>query len=209
MKDEEAEGKASTKNEEAEGKATMKEEKAEGKVVAKKSTNKKVKKGPSTSKMERWNVRLEECKAYREKFGHCKIPTNYKDNKSLGIWVQETRRNFKLAKQGKKARSPLKDDQIEQLDDIGFHWSWTPDPNLTAESDTSWEVNFAKLQEYKESHDNFDVPMDGGLSSLATWAKVQRNQNNLRDTKRKTFITKKRIDKLNEIAFNWDGDRKF
>ena len=183
----------------------MKEEE-EGKTEKKPA--KKAKKGPSASKVERWNAHFEECKAYRKKFGHCKIPTSYKDNKSLGVWVQETRRNFKLAKQGKEARCPLTDEQIEQLDEIGFHWGWTPDPSLSAESDASWEANFAKLQEYRESHGNFDVPMEGEFLSLAKWARAQRNQNNLRVTKRKTFITKKRVNKLDEIGFDWDGDRK-
>jgi len=104
----------------------------------------------------------------------------------------------------------LTDDQIEQLDEIRFHWGWTPDPNLSAESDASWEANFAKLQEYKESHGNFDVPMEevGSLSLLATWAEVQRNQKYLRDMKRKILTTKARVDKLEEIGFDWDGDRK-
>lgn len=177
--------------------------KEEGKKAEKKSP-KKANKGPRTS----WNARLDECKAFRKKFGHCKIPTNNKDNKSLGIWVQETRRNFKLAMQGKDPRHRLTDDQIAKLDEIGFHWGWTPDPNASPESDASWEANFAKLQEYKESHGNFDVPMEGEFLSLAKWARAQRNQNNLRVTKRKTFITKKRVNKLDEIGFDWDGDRK-
>ena len=79
---------------------TMKQEKKE------KPTTTKAKRDSSTKiNMDRWNVRLEECKQYREEFGHCKIPTAYKDNKSLGIWVQEMRRNFKLLKQGKELRT--------------------------------------------------------------------------------------------------------
>jgi len=46
--------------------AIMKEGTAE-KKSAKKANNK----GPSTSKMERWNARLDECKAFCKKFGHC------------------------------------------------------------------------------------------------------------------------------------------
>jgi Helicase associated domain len=185
--------------------------KGEVEKAEKKSASKKASKGPSVSKLERWNIRLEQCKAFRKQFGHCKIPTNYKENKALGIWVQETRRNFKLAKQGLKApRCPLTDEQIAQLDGVEFHWGWTPDPATSAESEASWEANFAKLQEYKDSSGNFDVPIGKGvvgLSSLGTWVRVQRHQNYLRDTKRSSRMTKSRVDKLKSIDFDFDGDR--
>jgi hypothetical protein len=98
----------------------------------------------------------------------------------------------------------LTDEQVEELDSVGFHWGFTPDPN-SPESDASWEANFTKLREYKHSHGSFDMADD---SPLATWAKVQRKQKKHRDSKVKTFINKQRVDKLSEIDFNWDGDRK-
>eukprot|EP00977_Amphora_coffeiformis_P012041 scaffold2974_cov181-Amphora_coffeaeformis.AAC.9 len=155
-----------------------------------------------------WQTRFEECKAFAEKTGHCKIPTAYKDNKSLGIFVQEMRRNYKLIKQGKASRFKMSDEQIAQLDSIGFHWGYTPDPNGSAESDASWEANFEALEDFKKEHGNFDVPMEGSMSTLATWTRAQRNQKYRRDSKLKCFINKKRIDKLAAIDFDWDGERK-
>jgi hypothetical protein len=189
---------------------TMKQEKKE------KPTTTKAKRDSSTKiNMDRWNVRLEECKQYREEFGHCKIPTAYKDNKSLGIWVQEMRRNFKLLKQGKEPRYKLTDEQIEMLDQVGFHWGWTPDPTKSAETDSSWESNFAKLQEYQTSYGSFDMMEEDATTttgsssiSLDKWARVQRNQYKKREQKIKTFMTKDRIKMLNEIGFNWEGPRK-
>lgn len=165
------------------------------------------KKPVKASSKKDFNVRLEECKAFREKSGHCKIPTNYKEDK-LGIWVQETRRNFKLMNQGLKPRKALTDEQIEQLDDIEFYWGFTPDPNKSAETDTSWDTNFAKLEEYKEANGNFDIPLESSTLKLATWTRVQRNQYNLKQTKRKCFITPDRIKKLEGIGFDWNGERK-
>jgi hypothetical protein len=191
---------------------TMKQEKKE------KPTTTKAKRGSSAKinmDLDRWNVRLEECKQYREEFGHCKIPTAYKDNKSLGIWVQEMRRNFKLLKQGKEPRYKLTDEQIEMLDQVDFHWGWTPDPTKSAETDSSWESNFAKLQEYQTSHGSFDMEEEDASTttgsssiSLDKWTRVQRNQYKKREQKIKTFMTKDRIKKLNGIGFNWDGPRK-
>lgn len=150
-----------------------------------------------------WSERLDQCKAFRKENGHCKIPTSYKKDKSLGNWVQETRRNFKLLKTGKVPRRHLSDEMIEELESIEFHWGFTPDPN-SPESDASWEANFNKLQEYKETHGSFDMDNE---SPLGTWAKVQRKQKKCRDSKTKTFTNKKRVDMLSEIDFNWDGDR--
>jgi Helicase associated domain len=169
-------------------------------------SNKKQKK--AVSKADRWNAHFEECKEFAKKHGHCKIPTSYKDNKALGVWVQETRRNYKLMATGGKPRAPLSDEQVEKLNDIEFHWGFTPDPSTTAESETSWEANFAKLKSYKETNGDFDVPMQGTSVNLAKWARAQRHQNNLRATKRKSFMTKERVKQLDSIGFDWDGPRK-
>jgi len=172
-----------------------------------KPTTKKETKGPRLSKEEKWATHFEECQQYREKNGHCKIPTSYKENKSLGNWVQELRRNYKLQKQGMKPRVELTEEQIEQLDELGFHWGFTPDPMKTAEPDASWEANFEKLKDYMDSHGDVDVPMESGTLQLATWARVQRYQNNCRVKKTKSFMSMKRFKKLDGIDFDWEGPR--
>lgn len=182
----------------------IKAKKHHGKAESKASPKQAGKK----TNLERWDANVDKSKAFRDKFGHCKIPTSFKEDKSLGIWVQETRRNFKLAKQGKSPRCRLTEAQIEELDAIGFHWGWTPDPTQSAESDASWEANFSQLKEYRESNGNFDVPIDGDLAKLGTWVRAQRHQKYFYDSKKKTFITKDRIAKLSDIGFNWKGDRK-
>jgi Helicase associated domain len=175
----------------------------------KKSEEKKpIKKTKSESKPARksWDDRFEECLAFSKKSGRCKIPTAYKENHCLGVWVQEQRRNFKLLKQGKKPRAELTDEQIVKLDEIGFHWGFTPDPN-SAESDASWEANLLKLKEYKESNGDFDVPMEGSSLELAKWTRAQRNQYKKRANKVKTFMTKERVKTLEGIGFDWGGVR--
>lgn len=159
-----------------------------------------------------WEKRCAECKDFLEKNNHCRIPTDFKENKSLGIWVQETRRNFKAMMMGKKPRKFLTPEQIDQLDEIEFHWGFKRDPNKIPETDESWETNFAKLNQYKKTHGNFDVPVDVEdnkvLRKLGIWVRVQRTQKYYRDTKRKCFITKKRIKQLSDAGFDWKGNRE-
>ena len=172
------------------------------------SKNQPAKKVSRKSKSERWNAHFEECKEFLDKFGHCKIPTSYKENKALGNWVQEQRRNFKLLKQGLKPRVVLTDEQIDKLDGIQFHWGFTPDPNASAESNASWNANFVKLQEFHKVNGTFDVPMEDDTLALAKWTRVQRHQKYLKASKVKSFMSKPRENMLNEIGFDWDGPRK-
>lgn len=158
-----------------------------------------------------WADRIKQCKEFRKKYGHCKIPTDYKEDRSLGIWVQEVRRNYKMMMEGKKARRPLKPEQITELEEIGFHWGkYKPDPMKRLETDAGWEENFKKLQDYHKEHGNFDVPLeeDGPNKVLGIWVRIQRYQNFLREGKRKCTITKERVKQLKDIGFNWKGDRK-
>lgn len=205
------EAKAEEENVPMKMEADVKEENAPIKMEAKaaaKSTNE-----PRTASQRfSWEERYDQCKQFRKKNNHCKIPTSFKENKSLGIWVQEQRRNFKAMMKGAKPRRVLTMEQIDKLNEIGFYWGAEPDFSKCPQSDASWKKYFAELEKYKESHGNFDVPIndenDASLSKLARWTRIQRTQKNFRDTKRKCLITKERIAMLNGIGFDWKGPRK-
>ena len=98
----------------------------------KKKTNKTVKeiqtkkKDVTQDSNDDFNLRLEECKKFRDKHGHCMIPNNYNENKSgLGFWAQMMRHNY----QCKKAEQPhsqikpfLSENMIAKLNELGFNW---------------------------------------------------------------------------------------
>lgn len=174
----------------------------------KEGEKKKATKVAPTKKVRRsFEDRLAECKAFRDKHGHCKIPTTGKYDKSLGIWVQEMRRNFKLKMTTGKARKDISPEQIASLDAIGFEWGFKPAAGAP-QSDEMWETIYEQARKYHEDHGNFDIPADYKDTFLAEWVCAQRNQKKRRDSKMKCTISKERIEKLNEIGFNWDGPRK-
>ncbi len=175
-----------------------------GKSPTKVSNDPKKKQGHGVS----FDKRYAQCKEFIKTHGHCKIPTNFKEDKSLGIWVQEMRRNVKAMANGKRPRSFVSEEIVNQLNEIDFHWGFTIDPNKFPESDASWGKKFEALKEYQKAHKHFDVPLDGELSALGKWTRVQRTQNYYRKTKRKCFITKDRIASLDAIGFDWKGPRK-
>lgn len=71
--------------------------------------------------LDRWEKRFAQLLAYRERFGHCRVPQKWKDDVPLGRWV-EVQRQFK-----RKGR--LSPERIQRLDAIGFQWAAPRSPS--------------------------------------------------------------------------------
>ena len=67
-----------------------------------------------------WVERFNELRTFREKVGHCNVPSHYAECPPLATWVKCQRRQYKLFWQGKTSNINLH--RIKQLDDIGFEW---------------------------------------------------------------------------------------
>jgi hypothetical protein len=68
-----------------------------------------------------WEERLGELVEFRRLHGHCNVPSRYKDNHSLSVWVQVQRRQYKLS-QEKDKRSYMTKERIARLEETGFIW---------------------------------------------------------------------------------------
>jgi hypothetical protein len=62
-----------------------------------------------------WHTQYEKLVEFKRKNGNCLVPTKYKQDKSLGLWVckQRTRHTTKT----------MRLDRKELLDELGFAWS--------------------------------------------------------------------------------------
>lgn len=67
-----------------------------------------------------WEERLEELKQFKEEFKHCNVPSRYKRNHQLAIWVKRQRRQQKSKICG--LPNCMTDEREEALDKIGFVW---------------------------------------------------------------------------------------
>jgi hypothetical protein len=69
-----------------------------------------------------WEERLNELRAFREKHGHCNVPTKYPENPQLAVWAKCQRRQIKLyltqAANGKGSHMTL--ERIAKLIDARF-----------------------------------------------------------------------------------------
>lgn len=73
------------------------------------------------SKDKRWMIRYEEMKQFQQRFGHCRVPHGYSENRKLSWWVMNQRAQYQNVQQGKK--SWLTEKRVALLDEIGFDWN--------------------------------------------------------------------------------------
>lgn len=186
------------------------------------------------SKESRWNDRFQELKRFKDKYGHCIVPTKFKPNPSLGCWVSTQRVHFKRLKVGR--HTSLTQEKIDKLDSIGFIWDASevskdevvskkkvpgtkrkkkePDDKEVKESgkknQEAWLEMYKKLQAYKAKNGDTLVPSKYKDKSLANWVVVQRR--NYRSQKEEGTSSKRmneeRVSLLEEIAFVWDISKK-
>ncbi len=112
---------------------------------------------------------------YRERFGNCRVPQNWKENEKLARWVSAQRLDY--------GRGDISRERVAMLDKIGF----------------DWEKYFRQLVEFKQEHGHTNVPQRSGkYRELGTWV---RNQRAAKRYKRP--IMAERAKRLDEIGFVW------
>ena len=62
-----------------------------------------------------WDERFQQLVAFKEKFGHCKVPRLYK---GLGKWIADQRGKYNDLKAGKKTN--LTNEKAQRLSDLGM-----------------------------------------------------------------------------------------
>jgi hypothetical protein len=68
-----------------------------------------------------WEQRLSELAQYKRTYNNCFVPSSYKDNPQLAVWVKRQRRQYKFYCEGNKPAS-LTPERIAKLEKVGFAW---------------------------------------------------------------------------------------
>ena len=156
-------------------------------------------KAPTNSLSKRlncWNERYNELVQFKRLQGHCNVPSCYEDNPALSQWVKRQRYQHKLKSSGK--HSNLTTEREGMLDSLGFIWN---------AHEANWEESYTKLMKFKEYYGHCRVPTKyPSDQQLAVWVKLQRRQYRLLRTvgADKSNMTWERVDRLNDIGFEWD-----
>jgi hypothetical protein len=145
-----------------------------------------------------WDEKFDELKAFQNEQGHCRVPlTKDTDTYQLALWVKLQRKEYKLLKQGKK--SHITQERIQKLNGVGlpFFVSLRVD----------WDERLEALKAFQQEHGHCRVPRSKLHSEnypLNTWVLNQRRKYNMYvRLGKKSQIADERIQKLNEIGFDW------
>lgn len=129
---------------------------------------------------ERWQTPYAALIAFQKQHGHCRVPTYWPRNGSLGRWVSKLRR---LRREGELPKV-----WIERLDRLGFVWEPRP----------SWDVLYAELAAYQKVH---------GDCLVSTLSKTHKRLGNwvrsLRAQRKQGRLSRKQIRQLDQLGFVW------
>lgn len=142
---------------------------------------------PHQSSWLRFYAQLEE---YHRAHGHCRVPADWRENRTLAHWVTTQRA---ARKEGK-----LSAERTEALDRLGFAWSVEASPHTgprSTPSSADWEQMFSKVKDFKRVNGDFVFPHK---TSLSTWAIDQRI------LRRRKELDPAHERALDEIGFDWD-----
>ena len=143
-----------------------------------------------------WEDSYNKLKSYNLLFGNYHVPQKYKDDPELGRWVKNQRDKYRLFREGKQ--SSMTPERIQLLEDIGFEWS------VKEASNRSWFDNFNELRAYKQAFGHCRVPGKYNTDpELGRWVKNQRDKYRLLREERKSSMTPQRIERLEQIGFEW------
>jgi hypothetical protein len=70
---------------------------------------------------EKWQSQFENLKEYHPTKGNSNVPQQWKEDRSLGTWVCNQRKKYKLMKTGVADMDP---ERVQKLESLGFEWSW-------------------------------------------------------------------------------------
>jgi len=147
-----------------------------------------------------WELRLEEFRVFRQIHGHCRVPSKYPKNPSLGKWVSKMRSEFKKRENGQQ--SSLTVERIAELNNLGFEWvlgRGHRSSNLPI-----WKLRLEELREFHQIHGHCRVPQRYPQNpSLGKWVSKMRSEFQKRENGKESSLTDGRIATLNNLGFDW------
>jgi hypothetical protein len=138
-----------------------------------------------------WEENYDKLKKFQEIHNTCCVP--YKVDKHLNIWVHTQRATNR--------ENTLSLERKRRLDELGF--KWTMKDRELAQKEGLWQEHYEQLKKFKEIHGHMN-PTREVDRKLDRWVRKQR------ETYKSGLLSKDRIQKLEELGFQWSlrGARK-
>jgi len=129
--------------------------------------------------------RLEELKAFKDKYGHVRVTMRH--DKSLAPFCAHMRSN----RRGIGTKMTITEDRIKALDELGFVWG---------EKHKSFDERVEELKVFKELHGHVRVTVKQDKKLAAFCANIRSAR---RNPEAGMTITDERIKALDDIGFEW------
>jgi hypothetical protein len=136
-----------------------------------------------------WDEIYEALTAYKEQHGDCEVPQRYTEDRRLGAWVGNQRRD----------REKLSAGQRKRLDDLGFDWRTRQE-----REEFDWNEKFKRLKEYRQIYGHCKVPQSSvddeltpWVEELGSWVSAQRHNY------KKGKLSSDHNSKLESLQFEW------
>jgi hypothetical protein len=163
-----------------------------------------------------WFRRYEELKLFQKEHGHCSVS---RKETSLGNWVQKQRSAYKLYllkieseertetshpntstssfSSGCRGQSPLKEEQVQLLEEIGFIWNF---------HEWKYQLNLQNLQSFYKNHGHIHVPNtpEGEHEELYKWLcrRKEEYKKYLSGNDNESNLTNEKRNDLEELGFH-------
>ena len=146
---------------------------------------------------------LNDLKEYKARYGHCNVPSKYKDVPTLGKWVGAMRANYQLIQQGKKPRRKLTQEMINTLESVGFSWK--------VSKCRTFQEHLSDLKEFKKKYGHCNVTSKYN-PALAGWcAEIRKGYRYFVAGKKSSSynLTTSMVDQLEQLGFIFKKVRNF
>ena len=145
---------------------------------------------------EKW---LAELTAFKAKHGNYNVhATPSSEYYSLGQWCSKKRSSYKKIQEGKTPQRPLSQDQIGQLEALGFEWS---------RQTSIFEERLIELSAFKAKHRNCNVHKhhSGESKALGKWCRYMRSSyKKIQEGKTpQSPLSQDQIGRLEALGFEW------
>ncbi|MGO9244115.1 MAG: helicase associated domain-containing protein [Verrucomicrobiia bacterium] len=134
--------------------------------------------GRKAKQRDPWEQRFADLRGFRRRFGHCRVPVDWPENRPLAKWAILQRSRW----------GHLHTEHLRRLYDLGFRFG---------RYDRAWLVMFFELVAFQSRHGHCLVPRGRRENpALANWVQTQRNG-------RDRFSPDRRR-RLDAIGFDWN-----
>ncbi len=135
----------------------------------------------------KWEARFAELAAYHQRFGHCRVLTDWPENPALARWVKLQCISRRTGR--------LNPERLARLEALDFDWEAQC---ATTGKNAKWEMRFAELAAYHQRSGNCLVPAHWPENpALAGWVRAQRSLG------QQGKLTDERRARLDTLGFLW------